>query len=194
MRIDETYDGLGELTSRVQTVQGTTTLSDSYSYDAAGRISQVVEQVGGVSHTYTYSYDTDGQLTLVNEDGATIEQYTYDANGNRTSKALGGGAAETATYDNRDRLQARGGTAYSFDASGFMTGRGSDTFTYSARGELLQATVGGATVTYSYDGLGRRVSRTDSGGTTQYLYGNPGNPFQVSAVRDPAGYADGAVL
>ncbi len=187
MRIDETYDTLGELTSRVQTVQGTTILSDSYSYDAAGRISQVVEQVGGATHTYTYTYNTDGQLMGVDEDGATIQQYAYDANGNRISKALSGAPAQTATYDTRDRLQALGGTLYSFDASGFLTARGSDTFTYSTRGELLQAIVGGATVTYSYDGLGRRVSRTDSSGATQYLYGNPADPFQVSAVRDPAG-------
>ena len=187
MRIAETYDTLGQLTSRIETVQGTTTLSDSYNYDTAGRISQVVEQAGGLSHTYTYNYNTDGQLTTVNEDGATIEQYAYDGNSNRTSTTLGSGVAESATYDARDRLQTRGGTNYTFDASGFMTGRGGDTFTYSARGELLQATVGGNTVTYSYDGLGRRVSRTDSGGTTQYLYGDPSNPFLVNAVRTPDG-------
>lgn len=187
MRISETYDGLGEVASRAQSVQGTAVLTDAYSYDAVGRISQVADQAGGVSHTYTYAYDADGQLITVNEDGATIEQYSYDANGNRMSKTLGGAAPETATYDARDRLQMRGSTAYAFDASGFMTGRGADTFDYSARGELLQATVGGNTVTYSYDGLGRRVSRTDSGGTTQCLYGDPGNPLQVSAVRDPAG-------
>jgi RHS repeat-associated protein len=187
MSISETYDGLGELTGRQQLVQGTVTLNDTYTYDAAGRTSQIMEQVGGVSHTYAYTYDADGQLTAVTEDGVTIEQYTYDQDGNRTGKVLGGGVPETATFDNRDRLQTRGGTGYTFDASGFMTGRGGDTFTYSARGELLQATVGGKTVTYSYDGLGRRVSRTDSGGTTQYLYGNPTDPLQVSAVRDAAG-------
>jgi RHS repeat-associated protein len=31
------------------------------------------------------------------------------------------------------------------------------------------------------------VGRTDSSGTTQYLYGDPANPFQLTAVRDPAG-------
>jgi YD repeat-containing protein len=186
MRVVETYDGLGELTSRMQTVQGQVVLSNSYSYDAAGRISQKVEQVAGASHTYAYTYDADGLLTQVARDGTTIEQYTYDANGNRTSRTLSGSAREGATYDVRDRLQTRGVTAYSFDAAGTLTRRGSDSFIYSEMGELPSATVGGKTVTYSYDGLGRRASRTD-GGTTQYLYGNPSDAFQVTAVRDPSG-------
>ena len=49
--------------------------------------------------------------------------------------------------------------------------------------------MGGQTVTYAYDGLGRRVGRTDAGGTTRYLYGNPENPFQITASRDPSGVA-----
>jgi uncharacterized protein RhaS with RHS repeats len=47
--------------------------------------------------------------------------------------------------------------------------------------------VGGQTVTYTYDALGRRVSRTQGGAMTQYLYGNPGNPFQLTATRQPSG-------
>ena len=42
-------------------------------------------------------------------------------------------------------------------------------------------------VAYTHDGMGRRVARTDSTGTSQYLYGNLNQPFQLTAMRDPAG-------
>ena len=104
-------------------------------------------------------------------------------NGNRTSSLAGGG-----TYDAQDRLDTLYGVDYVVDADGFVVSRGLDTFVYSARGELLEVSIdGGPDVTYAYDGLGRRVGRTTAAGTEQYLYGNPGNPFQVTAVRDTSG-------
>ncbi len=78
--------------------------------------------------------------------------------------------------------------------------RGGDRFDYSARGELLSATVGATTVTYRYDALGRRVARVVGGQVTQYLYGDPGNAIRVTATRSPAGvlttyhYDDDGVL
>jgi RHS repeat-associated protein len=92
----------------------------------------------------------------------------------------------TATYGSQDRLTSYDNVSYTFDVDGYLTQRGTDTFEYSSRGELISATPGGATtITYSYDGLGRRVGRTDSSGTYQYLYGIPGRPYLVTTVRDP---------
>jgi RHS repeat-associated protein len=116
-----------------------------------------------------------------------VESYTYDLNGNRLTRLIGSGITETARYDAQDRLVERGELAYTFDADGFLQARGADRFVYSARGELLSATVGDTTITYAYDDVGRRVARTDSAGTTSYLYGNPERPFEVSHVRDAAG-------
>jgi RHS repeat-associated protein len=73
------------------------------------------------------------------------------------------------------------------DVDGFLTERGSDVFRYTARGELLQATVGGHAITYTYDGFGRRVTRKDDSGTYQYFYGNPEEFFEITAVRGPSG-------
>jgi RHS repeat-associated protein len=146
-----------------------------------------VETAVGVTRTYDYVYDADGQLTQVSRDGTAFERYTYDVNGNRISRQVGAGGAESASYDLQDRLTQQAGVNYQFDADGFLIRRGGDTFQYSTRGELVQATVGGQTIAYSYDGLGRRVSRIDSSGTYEYLYGNPAAPFQITQVRDPAG-------
>ena len=184
---DLTYDALARTAAYTDAVGSARPYKVALTYDSEGRITRKVETVAGVAHTYDYTYDANGQLTTVQRDGAAVEQYTYDGNGNRTSRQVGAGAAQTASYDAQDRLTGQGGVAYTVDTDGYLARRGADTFQYSARGELITATVGGATVTYAYDGLGRRVARTDGAGTTQYLYGNPSALTQVTAVRDPSG-------
>jgi RHS repeat-associated protein len=174
------YDNTSRLARRNQTVNGNPTYQVQLTRDPVGRISRKVETVAGTTATYDYTYDVDGQLIEVRKDGALVEQYSYDNNANRTSSL-----SATASYDEQDRLLEQGYVNYQIDVDGFLVQRGSDTFQYSARGELLQATAGGQTVTYQYDGTSRRVAKTTSVGTTQYLYGNLSNPFQVTASRAP---------
>jgi RHS repeat-associated protein len=181
------YDSLAQRTQRSLSVNGQSIYKSQLGYDKAGNITQTIETIDGISHTLTYGYDADGQLTQVQRDGALIEAYGYDARGNRTSVQLAAQPIEFATYDAQDRIISQGSVNYQLNAAGQLTQRGADTFVYSARGELLQATVNGQTITYSYDALRRRVARTDASGTYQYLYGNPGNPFWITAMRDPAG-------
>ena len=58
-----------------------------------------------------------------------LEAYTYDANGNRGGR----------TYADDDRMTG----THVYDAAGFLVSRGADTFTYTDRGQLKTATVGG---------------------------------------------------
>jgi RHS repeat-associated protein len=179
------FDSYGRMTSRSMNAAGTK-WSSALSFDAGGRIAaRTVSVNGGANVAYEYGYDTDGQLVSVKKDGTSVESYTYDSNGNRTSRTAGTTPVETSTFDAQDRLLTRGGLSYEFDAAGFLTKRGSDTFTYSARGELLNATAGGQAISYAYDASGRRVARTDPGGTTQYLYAGP--KFEVTHSRAPDG-------
>src|SRR5574341_1122704 len=182
LNISYTYDSSGRLWTRTHTVAAIPIYQLTLGYDNVGRIAQKIETVSGTAHTFDYEYDLDGQLFQVRKDGVLVEQYGYDNNANRTSTL-----ATTASYDDQDRLIEQGGLSYTFDPDGYLTNRGSDTFTYSARGELLSATASGQTVSYQYDGMARRIGKTDASGTTQFLYGNPGNPFQVTASRDAAG-------
>jgi YD repeat-containing protein len=150
------YDGVGRPISQTLAVGGAALYSEQVTTDNAGRLAQKVEIVGSMPVTTTYTYDANSELTQVQvQTGtgplATTEQYAYDANGNRTS-ATTNGPPLSATLDAQDRLIQQGSTAYTFDADGYLTARATgaitDTFQYSARGELLQATVGGNTVTY----------------------------------------------
>ena len=161
--------------------------SIQFTYESRGNISRKIETFSGETNTWDYTYDDDGQLLAVKENGVDVELYAFDVNGNRTSYEQPGAWNYAAEYDDQDRLVQMGGTVYQFNADGQLTQRGTDLFQYSAQGELLQATVEEQTITYTYDGTGRRVARTDSTGITQYLYGNQSNPFQLTAMRDPSG-------
>ena len=66
-------------------------------------------------------------------------------------------------------------------------GADADTFTYSARGELLSATVGAQTTTYAYDGYGRRVAQYQRDGHDPIPVWQPRNMLQVTATRIPGG-------
>ncbi|MBK8742437.1 MAG: hypothetical protein IPM02_24415 [Betaproteobacteria bacterium] len=185
--IAQGYDTIGRVASRTNTVAAQQKYAVQFTYGNTGRIASKVETVAGVAHAYDYTYDSDGHLTQVQNDGAIVERYTYDVNRNRLSRRFGNDPVETASYDAQDRIIQQGGTTYQFNVDGYLTQRGSDTFQYSTTGELLQAVVGGQTVTYAYDGLRRRVSRTDAGGTTQYLYGNPESALQITHARNSSG-------
>jgi RHS repeat-associated protein len=185
----QAWDGLGRLESRTDTVAGNQNYKMVLTRDAAGRLTQKVESVAGVAHTYTYGYDADDRLTDVHRDGTLVEHYAYDADGNRTTREVEG-ASKTATYDAAGLITGLGGTGYTTNADGFVIARGADAFTYAARGELLSATVGGTTETYAYDGYGRLVARTVGGNTWRYLYGNPEQELQVTAAVEPDGTLD----
>jgi RHS repeat-associated protein len=189
LETSQTWDGFGRLGSRTDTVAGHQNYKMALIRDAAGQLTQKVETVAGVAHTYTYGYDVDGRLTDVHRDGALVEHYAYDADGNRTTREVEG-ASKAATYDAAGLITGLGGTAYTTTSDGFVTARGADAFTYATRGELLSATVGGTAETYSYDGFGRLVARTVGGTTWQYLYGNPEQQLQVTAAVEPDGTLD----
>ncbi|MDH5300736.1 MAG: hypothetical protein OEW58_05170 [Gammaproteobacteria bacterium] len=173
--IDLAYNSQGRINNRSVKVNNVVLYQSSMDYGSSRRLARLSETVNGDSHTKDYLYDADGQLVTVKEGSATLESYAYDLNGNRN--------LPSATYDAQDRMLTLNGVNYQFNANGMLQQRGSDTFVYSARGELLSATVAGTTVTYQYDGLGRRISRTEAGKLTQYLYANPNNPLQLTASR-----------
>jgi RHS repeat-associated protein len=166
-----THDSLGRLTGRTVTVNGSVVASLAVTYDAAGQVASTT-----LPAPRSFSYDADGRLTGVS--GGAPLTYAYDARDNMTSGPAG---AITSTVD--DRVISVGATSYAYDSNGRLSGRGADTFTYSAGGRLLTATVGPTTVTYGYDAAGRRVSRSDGTTTTQYLYGNGDIPYQLTASK-----------
>jgi YD repeat-containing protein len=74
-------------------------LSVSYSYDTQGRLSVVTEQD---SSTLTFTYNSQSLITTVTDSqGKTLESHTYDSKGRGLTSARAGGVeAVTVTYPN----------------------------------------------------------------------------------------------
>jgi YD repeat-containing protein len=96
------YNGLAESLTYNTAYNGTSLYNVQRARDKLGRIMVLTETIGGVTDAYGYSYDLAGRLTQVNQNGATIASYTYDGNDNRLS-FTGPGGTITSTYDNQDR-------------------------------------------------------------------------------------------
>ncbi|HKP21479.1 MAG TPA: RHS repeat-associated core domain-containing protein, partial [Thermoleophilaceae bacterium] len=187
MAVTTTRDTLARLSAKRLAVGGAERFAETLAYDNAGRVRST--QMAGA--TRFYEYDARGELRKVRAGSATgqvVEEYSYDADGNRIGAAYAGEPAEAATYGpGSGRLTRRAALDYTFDADGFLTKRGPDTFSYSRGGDLLSATVGGKTVTYDYDALGRRTARHEGGATERYLHGDPANPLRITAWIDAGG-------
>lgn len=185
LTLDVTYDAMGRERTRSFTIGGTERYREAVTYAPGGALATDSQTVLGTTREVSFTVDPLGQLTTVSVAGMPVEQYGYDVDGNRTSRTQGV-AMELQTVDTRGLVSLRGSTTYGFNVDGQLATRGSDLFTVGIEGEVLSATVGGATVTYTIDGTGRRVARTDATGTTQYFYGT-GHQNELTHSRDPAG-------
>jgi YD repeat-containing protein len=174
-------DGAGQIHTRVQDQDGRLSgynlgaQSWLVSYDTAGRITGQVD-AGNATNSGIYGYDALDRLT-----GATLPAstygYTYDATGNRSSQTVGAVTRSYTTDTASNRLQGitNPPQSYAHDANGSVTGDGSGTFAYDARGRLAQVTVAGTTTAYQINALGQRVKKTTGGTVTLYHYDTAGH-------------------
>jgi RHS repeat-associated protein len=170
-----TYDPNGHFASYTAKYSGNMLYSESVIRDAVGRITQKTETVQGTTHVWGYTFDPDGRLTDVTEDGNFFSHYAYDADDNRTTYTNTSGTVNPS-YDTQDRLTAYGGASYGYTANGELTSKtvGSETtsYTYDALGNLLHVgPPSGSAFDYVIDGENRRVGKKIGGTlTTGYLY------------------------
>jgi large repetitive protein len=154
-----TYDERNRLSS-IRAASATVTATDlTYTRDASGQITAIVDGVSGT--TTTFGYDPLGRVTSERRTGGTLpaleSTYTYDAVGNRTSVVVNG-ATSTSTFDADDRLVATSGPA------------GTSTYQYDAHGRLIREVGADGAVLYGWDSASRLTSIVDSSGVTQHDY------------------------
>ena len=199
-----TYNTLGEVTGYQASVGGTPIFTEAYTRDALGRIAAKTETVQGTTETYGYSYDLAGRLTDVTRNGTLIGHYEYDDNGNRIPDANGdstltfnqAGMLFSATYDDQDRLLAiQQGPAtvdYTYTANGELLSNTdtstntSTTYIYDVLGNLTEAVLpSGDVIDYVIDGQNRRVGKAINGTLVRsWLYDGQ---LKVVAELDGAG-------
>ncbi|WP_246144205.1 RHS repeat-associated core domain-containing protein [Actinacidiphila oryziradicis] len=182
-------DETGQAASRVYTdANGNVLLSDQAGYSGTGlEISRAQSTTGGLGVNNTYTYDAADRLSDVSQTvlttsattGATstctTRHYAFDKNSNRTGLTTAVGAAKAAcptsggttashSYDSADRLVDSG---YTYDALGRTTAEPSGTTTaYYANDLAYQQTSGASRVTWQVDPLGRSRSYTSETNTS----------------------------
>jgi YD repeat-containing protein len=137
-------------------------VSNSYTYDANGRMLTKTEAVGTlVERTTTYSYDVAGHVASVTDGLSNVTNYTYDASGHVLTVTDALGNTTTNSWN------ANGTLASITDVAGNTTA-----YTYDGFGQVVSITNPDlSTRLMSYDGAGRIISVTDeSGSTTTYTY------------------------
>jgi RHS repeat-associated protein len=135
----------GQITGITDNVDAGRTLS--YTYDALSRLSTAASQGSAnyVQWGVSFTYDRYGNRTAENQTSDTppFNQVTVNAATNRIT-----------------------GTGYGYDASGNMTGDGTNTLVSDAENRVVSA----AGATYSYDGKNLRVKRIAGSTTTVYIF------------------------
>ena len=167
-----TYDRVGRLTKvdDRNPTSGAVLASWQLTLDDAGQPRRVdVTRAGLTAGSQTYTYDAAGRLltgctpsvtTAAGcPTGSTIT-YTYDAVGNRATSAAGG-VTTTYTHDAADQLKtATTGTTtttHTYDADGNQTGDGTRTYTYDAENRLTGITSAWNANVFVNDADGNRV-------------------------------------
>ncbi len=157
----------------VATADETTTNS----YDAFGRLIEVVHQVtGGTSETRTFTYNERGQLTAVTSVQGTIE-YEYDNYGRRTRMFV----SVRPDASDSNSTGAIEDTLYTYDALGRL-----DTVTVVERNDVVLSGNGEIT-DYDYTLLGE-LARTDysNGVISTYDYDSGGHLDVITHYRPDA--------
>jgi YD repeat-containing protein len=189
-----THDANGNVLTRTE--QATTDLTGA---------SGLAASVTGAARTWTYTYNTMGQLTTVTgprSDVASTTTYVYDASGNLTSVTNALGHVTTlSNYDAHGRvgvITAPNGvvTGLSYTPRGWLASRtvssGSEsettTYDYDGAGQLKKATMpDGTWVNYTYDDAHRLTNIADSlGNSVAYTLDLTGNRMKEK-VSDPGG-------
>ena len=194
----------GEVTSYSAAVNGATFYDVVHTRDALGRITVRSESFddGLTFDTYGYTYDAAGRLTDVTKNSMPVGHYEYDPNGNRIPDAdtdmnltfnVASGVLGTADYDAQDRLLSTDTqlplspvrhTEYAYTANGELEAKvvtpdvtqptvtETTTYHYDLFGNLLSVTLPSTDeITYLVDGQNRRVGKAVNGTLVQgFLY------------------------
>ncbi|MFH2202878.1 MAG: RHS repeat-associated core domain-containing protein [Elusimicrobiota bacterium] len=132
-----------------------------------------------------YTYDHNGHVVRVEQDGAVFAQSEYNAAGQLAKYVYPDGAAARFTYDAGGRLAA---AVYPGDAA--------ESYEYDKRDRLIKAVASGITREYAYRDDGMRISEKSSfenaakaGGSAAYVYGKDGRLAAVTAHGIKTAYA-----
>ena len=159
----------------------TATVNTAYTYDSYKRLTNIAVNSANVygytlndknqrtgatlpdGRTWSYSYDTLGQLTgAVKRDSANTQladlSYLYDQIGNRTS-ATENNTTTTYTSNLVNQYTQIASQVPTYDADGNMTSYNGWTYTWNGENRLVAAENSDTRLEFSYDYMGRRLEK-----------------------------------
>lgn len=153
-------------------------MNQTYTYDAVGNVTTRVDALAGTSEAFTYdslnrlTQDALTKTASCTSSCTTDVNVTYDALGDITDKSDVG----AYTYGDPNHVHAvteAGSNTYSYDADGNLTAGGGRTYTWMAANVPSSVTQNGATTSWTtswtYDADYNRVTQTEPGKTTLFL-------------------------
>jgi RHS repeat-associated protein len=179
-----------QLTSQMVTKGGNTLLSLSYGYGSSagqmgsgttpgnsGQLVSVNGTINGQGRNQEFTYDNVGRIVTATGWGAWARRFGYDRHGNKTAvwDAVNGGSQLQNTVIGQvagiktNRIASVNGIAFSYDASGNVTGDGARAYTYDAKNRIVSVS-GLSSESYSYDAGNRRVKKEAGGVVTHYIW------------------------
>ena len=165
VEITYAHDALYRMTEKVRTWNETLTMRESYDFAdddgsvyASTRIDEFTSTVGATSSSYTYAYDSFGNIQTITDSAGLVTRYYYD-----DQQQL---IRENNPYTNTTYV-------YTYDRGGNRTSK--TTYTYTT-GSLSGLT--GTTTNYTYDG-----DRLTAIGSTAITYDEIGNPRFVGTTE-----------
>lgn len=152
-----------DLDGRIVRIDSGNALSRVYGYDAANRLTTLVDTNADVNDRY--GYDAVDRLVSQNGTGFSVS-YDYDVLGNRIRKRVVSGGQASSTdysydpYSNRLLGEASNGKSisYSYLPSGQLSGDGGAVYSYSDEGRLAEVK-GQRPLRNDYNALGQRVRK-----------------------------------
>lgn len=164
------YSVDGYLTAQEVTRDARPLFDQTYTYDAAGNLSEKRDSEYGVER---FTYDPLGRLIAHLDPQQRLKRYLADPAGDRLRTRVMQRPNGSDTDHEWSREGEYDGTFYRFDRAGNLihrSGTGPDTnFTWDANQRLIASRANDKTTTYQYDPLGRRVAK-QTGDSLTYFY------------------------
>ena len=171
-----------------------------FTYDPQGRLTTVLDAVASPTRTFTYTYDTGGNLKEVTDPLGHKQKYTYLINGPMKSLTDKNNNKVDIIYfpdfSTRELIGCNKRLSFSYDTSSnttFVTdhlGSGNQVtkYTYEKVENLswitsMSGNCCGFNMSYEYDNQGNQLKMTDANGQVyQYTYDSSGN---MLTAKDP---------
>lgn len=148
-----------KLSRRKKITYGNGVVTDS-GYELDDDMNSLVQTFVGSAVTFTYGFNNVHELTSQQiSDGANYSWHPAS-----------GGTTTYGTANNLNQYPTVGGTGYSYNNSGCLTGDGTWTFTYDTENHLLTANKTGTSVTNRYDPLHRQREHQVGSTKNRYIY------------------------